>query len=63
MPRCVVCGRETVPLEQALTKKIINRSAEKFLCKTCLAAKFGCSESRLDDMAEKFRKQGCMLFR
>ena len=50
-------------MRQALTKKLINRSAEKFLCKTCLAAKFGCSESRLDDMAEKFRKQGCMLFR
>lgn len=63
MPRCVVCGREVIPLEEALTRKLVNRAAQKFLCKTCLAAKFGCSESRLDDMAEKFRKQGCMLFR
>lgn len=63
MPRCVVCGREVIPLEEALTRKLVNRAAQKFLCKTCLAERFGCTERQLDDMAEKFRKQGCMLFR
>lgn len=62
MSKCVLCGREVVPLEVSLTKKLINRGADKYLCKTCLAEKFSCSEKQLDDMADKFRKQGCMLF-
>lgn len=62
MSKCVVCGREVIPLEMSLTKKLVNRAAEKYFCKTCLAEKFSCTEKQLDDMAEKFRKQGCMLF-
>ena len=31
MPRCVVCGREVIPLEEALTRKLVNRAAQKFL--------------------------------
>ncbi len=63
MAKCVCCGRETTALEQNLTRKLINRAADKFFCKKCLAEKFSCTEEDLDGMAEQFRKQGCMLFR
>lgn len=62
MPKCVKCGREVVPLEESLTRKMISRGATQFLCKKCLAVKFSCTEERLDEMAEQFKKQGCMLF-
>lgn len=63
MSKCVCCGRETTALEQNLTRKLVNRAADKFFCETCLAAKFSCTEKELDDMVEKFKKQGCMLFK
>lgn len=62
MSECVECGRETTSFEQNLTRKLINRSAERFYCKTCLAKKFSITEKDLDEMAENFKKQGCALF-
>ena len=60
--RCYRCGREVIPLESGLTKKLVGRGATRYLCKSCLAAHFGCTEEDLDRAAEEYRKQGCALF-
>lgn len=62
MSKCINCGKEVIPLEMNLTRKLVNRAADKFFCKTCLAKKYSCTEKELDEMAEKFRRQGCALF-
>lgn len=62
MSHCVECGKEVIPLDVALTKKLTGRAAERYFCKACLAKKFEVTEKTLDEMAERFRKEGCMLF-
>ncbi len=62
MPKCRECGRELIPVEIALTKKLINRGAESFFCKGCLSVFYGVSERKLDEMVEQFIAQGCALF-
>ena len=56
------CGRELTKDEKALTKKLISRGAESFLCLTCLSAHFGVSEELLRDKIDQFRHMGCTLF-
>lgn len=62
MSLCTECQKEIVPLEIALTKKLTGRAAERFLCKACLAKRFAVEEKTLDEMAERFREEGCSLF-
>lgn len=62
MSFCKSCGRELVPDEIGLTKKLINRGAEEFFCIDCLAEQFRCSTELLHKKIEQFRKQGCSLF-
>lgn len=59
---CRDCGRAVSTYEIALHRKLVNRGADSFLCKTCLAALYKLSEEDLDRMAEFFKKQGCTLF-
>lgn len=59
---CRKCGKELIPLEVSLTKKLINRGATTYLCKACLAKEFSTTEKRLDEMAAEFKKHGCTLF-
>lgn len=60
--KCRICGKELLPVETSLTRKLINRGATTFLCKKCLAKEFKTTEERLDEMVERFKKQGCALF-
>lgn len=62
MSRCIECDKEVIPLEIALTKKLTGRAAERYFCKACLAKKFAVTEDTLDEMAKRFREQGCYLF-
>ncbi|MDD2648757.1 MAG: hypothetical protein PHI27_09735 [Eubacteriales bacterium] len=62
MSRCSECSRELKSVEIALTKKLVNRGATEFLCKTCLAGRFRVSEGTLDEKAREFRDMGCLLF-
>ena len=41
------CHRALQSVEIALTKKLINRGATRFLCLNCLGKKFGVSEETL----------------
>lgn len=59
---CKVCGRKLLPVEAALTKKLVNRGSTEFLCLSCLAAHFSVSEKTLLQKAEDFKESGCSLF-
>lgn len=62
MTLCAGCGRPLTKDEIALTKKLVNRGAESFLCLSCLAEKFGVSEELLMEKIVQFRQMGCTLF-
>ena len=62
MSSCTACGRELTPDEIALTKKLVSRGAESFLCLSCLAKKFAVSEELLREKIDQFRQMGCTLF-
>ena len=61
MPECMQCHRALQSVEIALTKKLINRGATRFLCRNCLGKKFGVSEETLLHKAKEFREMGCAL--
>ena len=60
--RCVRCGANLVPDEMALTRKLINRGTQEFLCLPCLALRFGVTEGVLHEKIREFREMGCTLF-
>lgn len=62
MATCIKCGKEVIPDEIGLTKKMINRGTNKYYCKTCLAKEFGTTEEKLDELIKEFKSQGCTLF-
>ena len=62
MSRCVKCGRELVPDEIGLHRKLINRGASEYMCMICLARFFDCSEELLQKKIARFREMGCTLF-
>ncbi len=62
MSVCKQCGREVSGDEIGLTKKLINRSTEEFMCLPCLAKYFSCDEEILRRKIEEYRKIGCTLF-
>ena len=53
MPECMQCHRALQSVEIALTKKLINRGATRFLCLNCLGKKFGVSEETLLQKAKE----------
>jgi len=59
---CRNCGRSLSVDEIGLYKKMVNRGATSYLCITCLAEHFNCSEYDLRERIEYFRKMGCTLF-
>lgn len=60
--RCITCGRTVNGLDAGLTKKLINRGAEKYFCIKCLAEKLSVTEESLKEKAAFFKKNGCTLF-
>jgi len=60
---CRICGRNLVPDECALTKKMVNRGAVEYMCLSCLSAHFDAPEDVLRDKIRQFREMGCTLFR
>lgn len=62
MVQCNHCGRQLTGDEIAVYRKLVDRMAEKFLCKTCLAAYFEVSEDKIDKKIEQFKLIGCLLF-
>ena len=62
LPVCCICGRGLSSDEIALTKKLINRGTERFLCLSCLSCRFGVPEETLRQKVSEFRNMGCTLF-
>lgn len=62
MNKCIKCGRILDSDDIGLTKKLINRGAEEFMCIDCLAQKFKVTPERLREKIEEFKAQGCLLF-
>lgn len=62
MAKCFKCGRSLVSDEIAVYRKMVDRGASRYLCKTCLAAWFDVPEEKIDKKIEQFRRQGCLLF-
>ena len=59
---CFLCGQHLDAYDIGCYKKLINRGAVRFLCRTCLASDLGWSREELDALIVRFQKQGCMLF-
>lgn len=62
MAQCFQCNRSLTADEIAVYRKMVNRTAERFLCKTCLAAYFDVTEDKIDRKIEQFKRIGCLLF-
>ncbi len=59
---CMKCGRELTGDEVGMHKKMIHRGATEFMCLSCLAEFYQCSEELLRRKMEQFRRMGCTLF-
>lgn len=62
MACCYQCGRSLTGDEIAVYRKLVNREADCFLCKTCLADYFEVSEEKIDEKIRQFKRIGCLLF-
>ena len=62
MTLCEKCSAQLSGDEVGLYRKIVNRSAESFLCVHCLAEKMYETERDLKEIIERFRRAGCTLF-
>lgn len=61
--RCVRCGAVLTKDDIALTRKMVNRGADRFYCVPCLADHFQLTEEVLREKIREFRAMGCTLFR
>lgn len=59
---CRSCGRPLSADEVSVNLKLVSRQAREYLCKSCLAAYFGCDEERIDEKIRQFKRNGCLLF-
>jgi len=62
MEKCIKCQKILNSDDIGLTKKLINRGAEEFMCIDCLAEKFKVTPERLQEKIKEFKEQGCLLF-
>ena len=63
MAKCVNCERDLTTNEIGLHKRLINKGATSdFMCISCLAKYFGCTEELLREKIAHYRNQGCVLF-
>lgn len=61
---CYVCGKKQLSKDEVgLTKKLIDKNADKFYCMSCLAEYLEVSEEELSAKVEEFKMQGCTLFK
>lgn len=62
MSVCKNCKKELSSDEISLYLKMVNRAAQDFICKECLAAELRVTTELLDERIEYFRSSGCALF-
>jgi biotin operon repressor len=59
---CCDCISELSKNEIALSKKLLGRNVEKYMCINCLADYLCCTEEDLETKVQEFKEQGCSLF-
>lgn len=59
---CLQCGRELIPDEIAMYKKLVSRKASGYMCFACIAKQFQVTEELIRKKADYFKKAGCRLF-
>ena len=62
MAECIKCGKPLSVNEIGLHKRLINRGAEEYMYKACLAKHFNVSTELLDEKIKMYIMQGCTLF-
>lgn len=60
---CFVCGKENLSKnEVGLTRKLLNKDAQRFYCLDCLAEYLEVEAESLLEKVKEFKEQGCKLF-
>jgi hypothetical protein len=60
---CSYCDREKLSKDEiGLNKKLIRSQVKKMMCITCLAGYFEMAEEDLEELIDRFKRQGCTLF-
>lgn len=59
---CIRCGVPVSGDAQAMTRKLINRGAQQFMCISCLARHFDTDEAEILERMQYFKDMGCTLF-
>ena len=60
---CAFCDKEKLSRNDiGLNKKLIHSQVERMMCKTCLAGYFEMTEEDIEEIIERYKRQGCTLF-
>ena len=60
---CAYCGRERLSRDEiGLNKKLIHSQVIKLMCMVCLAEYFEMTKEDLEELVDRFKRQGCSLF-
>ena len=60
---CSYCDRERLSKDEiGLNKKLIHSQVKKMMCITCLAGYFEMTGEDLEELIDRFKRQGCKLF-
>lgn len=62
MTKCLTCGKELIPLDVSYSLKILGRSSKKLYCTECLRKSLNLTEEDMQNLYEKWKAEGCMLF-
>ena len=61
---CAYCDKEVLSKDTVgLNKKLIHPQIKRMMCLTCMAEYFETTEEELEEMIERFKREGCLLFR
>ena len=59
---CYQCNKELDTIDVGAHRKLVNKCAERYMCRDCLARELGWSREYLDKIIQMYRERGCMLF-
>jgi hypothetical protein len=60
---CAYCDKEKLSKNEiGLNKKLIHPQIEWMMCLTCMAKYFEMTEENLEELVERFKREGCALF-
>ena len=62
MPVCLTCKKTLIPLDISYSLKILGRSSKKLYCTECLRKSLNLTEEDMQNLYEKWKAEGCMLF-